>query len=179
MDLFQLMYLYANLCYYYRHRSEHTKILEVRNALNADRAHSSRLDKSLKGSISALKKEGKELSSQNSQLKRHIAWYIAQLDLADNQCRVFTCGHDSLDNLLDGQKATRQKTAGLLATEIFDDWSQDADFITEYHNMRQYLIDHHGAHERTGLGRGERAVRLENIFNVIDARRRIASTNTC
>lgn len=151
-------------------------MLEVRNALNAERAHDSPQVGRLKGDITKLRTEKKDLHKHSKALKADIAYYITQLDLADANLRVFTCRHESTDNIPDGQNTTREKTAALIATEFFKDWDNDDDFIKEYNAMRQYCLEHHRAHERANQGRGDLSWKLRNTLLEVDARRGINIT---
>ncbi|KAF1842962.1 uncharacterized protein K460DRAFT_340560 [Cucurbitaria berberidis CBS 394.84] len=154
------------------HRSEHTKMLEVRNALNAERGHDSPQLARLKGDITKLKKDKEDLGRSIHVLKGNIAYYITHLDLADANFRVFACRHEGgLDAVPDKQNTTRQKTALQIATEFFKEYADDGHFISEYHDVRQYLLEHHRAHERVGQGRGSSSGRLKDKMIEVDVER--------
>lgn len=140
---------------YYRHRTEHLQILDVRNTLNANRAPE--VDH-LKSEVTRLRREVKnannDAKNEIAKLKRDIAFQICQLDLANDEVRVFTCKHDDLTQLYGVANSTREKNAGLVADEMFKEWMGDSRFLAEYAAARQQIISHHAAHERTKPGRG-------------------------
>ncbi|CAO2653255.1 Nn.00g026660.m01.CDS01 [Neocucurbitaria sp. VM-36] len=156
------------------HRSEHTKILEVRNDLNAARAHDSRKVDRLKDDITKLRNGKQELEKSINSLKLDIAFYITQMDLVG--CRVFTCKHNDLSSVPDGQNSTRENAVWHIASEFFRDWENDNEFIEEYNGVRGYFLDHHRAHERVNQGRGDFSGQLHHRFLDLDGRRGVRVT---
>lgn len=159
-----------------RHRSEHTKIPEVRNALNAERGRESAQVGRLRGDIANLRTEKKDLENQRRTWKLNLAKYITELDLADANLRVFTCSHNALSSIPDDKNATREKSASLIATDIFKDWVIDAESMEEYNYERQYFLSHHRAHEAVNQGRGDPSWKLKNELVRIDSRRGVDIT---
>ncbi|KAJ4304584.1 hypothetical protein N0V90_000110 [Kalmusia sp. IMI 367209] len=104
-------------------------------------------------------------------LKTDLAFYVTQLDLADHEARVFTCQHNRLKDVPDGKKSTREKDLGVIAQEMFQGWAHDQQFVDEYQKARQFVINHHRAHERQDVGRGDWAWELKNIFVGLDSYR--------
>ncbi|KAK7181278.1 hypothetical protein PSPO01_12755 [Paraphaeosphaeria sporulosa] len=95
------------------------------------------------------------------ELKRDIAFYFTQLDLAHQNYRIFTCSHNRLANLPDGNKSTRQHDAGFTASDMFRNWQHDKVFIEEYRQHRAYLTKHHSAHQQNDPGRGDHAHQIQ------------------
>jgi hypothetical protein len=143
-----------------RHRSEHVQKLEIRNNNNAAGSQ-----------IAKLKAEAKDLRGEIANLQRDIAYYITHLDLAAEGFRVYTCGDDGLRDIRNDQNDTREKTASMIANELYYDWKDDAKFMKEYNSARQYVLKHHRAHERDKAGRGVWAGVLKNELINVDIRR--------
>ncbi|KAF2449899.1 hypothetical protein P171DRAFT_480955 [Karstenula rhodostoma CBS 690.94] len=113
---------------------------------------------------------------KNAQLKRSIALCVTRFDLGWDHSRVFSCKHDNLSYVRDGNKSTCQFNAKESVDDMFWEWSDDDDFIDKYRETRQYFIDHHRAHERDDPGRGEWAEYLKNLFTKGDRRRESSLT---
>jgi hypothetical protein len=118
-----------------------------------------------------LKNEIKVLHKKVSDLKWSIGYYITDLDLAQARFRVFTCRHGDFSNIPDGQKSTREKTAGLVASEFFKDWENDTEFINEYKDARLAILQHHRAHEKADQGRAHWANNLKVELERVDQMR--------
>lgn len=153
--------------------TEHQQLLHAKTALTAEKAVSSTQITTLKGEVSTLETREKRLDDQNFMLKISIAKAIARLDLIGANYRVFTCVHDSFDRLPDRKKSTRELPASSVAYDLFETWGSDKEFKTEYQRERQYILDHHLAHERADPGRGEWAVYLKGRFLDLDYKRNI------
>lgn len=151
-------------------------MLEIKNILNAERAHDSPPVIRLKADVARLKKDVKAQNDKISALKRDIAFYVTHLDLAAEDIRVYTCGHDDLRNILNDQNATREKNAAIVATEFFRDWEDDADFLVKYNAARQCVLDHHRAHERMKQGRGDGSGYIKGELIGVDHRRGVVIT---
>jgi predicted nuclease with TOPRIM domain len=144
------------------HRSEHLKLLEERNARNAERNNGHSTVDRLKGENRKLKEERKNLMDSNKTLKDNIAFYITQLDLADAGHRVFNCFHDDYGNIPDGLHMARAKFAGLIATEFHNEYAADEEYMQLYGEQRQDILDHHRAHEYVGQQKGDNSSLLRN-----------------
>jgi chromosome segregation ATPase len=136
------------------HKQEHVQMLTERNARNAERAQDVAGAARVRSDKGKLKKQIRELREDVSTLKWNIGWYISELDLAEAGFRVFTCRHKKFENIPDGYNSTREKSAGLVASEFFGDWKVDEEFIREYMAARGAFLKHHRAHERANQGRG-------------------------
>ncbi|KAI4960265.1 hypothetical protein J4E86_001887 [Alternaria arbusti] len=155
------------------HRDEHTQILAVRNTINAGRAPE--IDR-LKTEVTKLSKEVKGKKDQVPRLKRDIAYYIAHLDLAYRDARVYTCGHNNLNNIVQDTNETRQWDEASVAEEFFRDWEEDAEFVVEYNSARQHILNHHRAHESMKRGRGDGSGWIRDEFLHVDSKRRVNVT---
>ncbi|KAI4651923.1 hypothetical protein J4E93_002119 [Alternaria ventricosa] len=155
------------------HRNEHTQILAVRNTINAGRAPE--IDR-LKTEVTKLSKEVKGKKDQVPSLKRDIAYYIAHLDLAYRDARVYTCGHNNLNNIIQDTNETRQWDEASVAEEFFRDWEEDTEFVAEYNSARQHILSHHRAHESMKRGRGDGSGWIRDQFLEVDLRRRVKVT---
>jgi hypothetical protein len=89
---------------------------------------------------------------------------------------VFTCRHGTFSDIPDGEHATREKTAGLVANDFFKDWQHDADFIKEYNDTRCTVLKHHRAHKAIGQERADWASNLRNELLRIDTVRGVTAT---
>ncbi|RMZ69899.1 hypothetical protein GMOD_00008834 [Pyrenophora seminiperda CCB06] len=165
---------------YSRHRTEHLQILEVRNTLNANRAPEIN---QLKSEVMNLRLELKDVKMNADKkvnealwLKQNIAYHIMQLDLAEQNLRVFDCKHDDLKCLR--SKVTREKHAGHVASEMFKQNRTDGEFMAEYVAARQYIISHHVAHEQSKPGRGHGSGIIENTLLAQDAKRGVTFSYT-
>jgi chromosome segregation ATPase len=109
--------------------------------------------------------ENADHKSEVSALKYHIACCIADLDICCNEdyVRVFTCHHDHLSHVPDGNHSTREKAYGVLAWDLYGELRWDADFMKDYMNARQYILDHHRAHERVKQGRANYAWYIKKL----------------
>ncbi|KAH4250592.1 hypothetical protein HBH69_227410 [Parastagonospora nodorum] len=115
--------------------------------------------------------ENTKLKEEIRNLKKDIANNITDLDLADADWRVFTCRHDTFNAIPDGRNSTREKTMRVIATEIFLDHANDAEFMREYNDSRAVILNHHRAHERVNQGRGDWASNLKDELYQVDQRR--------
>ncbi|KAJ4360735.1 uncharacterized protein N0V89_001302 [Didymosphaeria variabile] len=141
---------------------------ELKDALNANQTQSK--------AITALEPHVAARCDKQKmwELKRDIAFYITHLDLANNRCRVFSCAHVSLFSLPKRNKSTLQRDARVIAGEFFRDWANDKQFMDQYHFQRQYVIDHHRAHERSASGRGAHSGTIKNILTQVDGGRNVS-----
>jgi predicted nuclease with TOPRIM domain len=144
------------------HRLEHLKLVEERNARNAERNNGHSTVDRLKGENRKLKEERKNLMDSNRNLKENTAFYITQLDLADAGHRVFSCFHDDYGNIPDGLHMARAKFAGLIATEFHNEYAADVEYMQLYGEQRQNILDHHHAHEYIGQQKGDNSSLLRN-----------------
>ncbi|KAF9741621.1 hypothetical protein PMIN01_01160 [Paraphaeosphaeria minitans] len=119
---------------------------ELHQAQNTNENHCKEIA-TLKVQAAALQSDREE----TRQLKRSIALAITQLDLVYHD-------HAPVD-IRD------------IVDELFRDWHADEKFVDEYHAERQFILNHHQAHERDDRGRGEPASYLQGLFNTIDSRR--------
>jgi len=154
-----------------RHKKEHEHMLAIRNTLNGARSSDSGQINQLKTTNTRLKAEKKDLNKLIGSLKTDIAYYLTQFDIADGNYRVFTCSHEHLSNVPDGNHSTQEKQPRHIAKSFFLDWAHDAEFLEKYGNHRQYLLDHHRAHQAAHQGRGNHSSELYNWLTQIDASR--------
>lgn len=133
-------------------------LAELRKAHDTHRCQSKEIT-SLKAKVPNSERDGKEMW----ELKRDMASYVLQLDLAHHGYRVFSCSHNHLADIPDRSKATRVYDAGSTAGEMFNEWCNDETFMKQYWEGRQYLIDHHRVHEQRDPGRACWTDKLKDI----------------
>jgi hypothetical protein len=132
-------------------------MLEIRNNLNAATSREPQIAK---------------LKAEVANPKRDIAYYITHLDLAAEDLRVYTCPHDGLRDISNDQSSTREKTAGILANDMYHDWKDDAPFMRAYNSERHHVLKHHRVHERDKpQGRGAWPSVLKKKLINVDIRR--------
>ncbi|KAF1919242.1 hypothetical protein BDU57DRAFT_568584 [Ampelomyces quisqualis] len=157
------------------HRANITKLnAQVTNLHNAPKDDVAKL----KAQVLSLTSENKPnrtrisvLQKKINMLNYDIGFFITHLDLANADCRIFTCRHDNYKNIPKGQASAHKHDAGTIATEYFNDWKKDPEFIKEYKDARVGLVDHHRQHERAGEGRAEAASSIKSTLENIDRSR--------
>ena len=90
------------------------------------------------------------------QLRLDMAYYITEFDLTEAGLRAYTCIHDSLSDV-QGPKTTRVRPTWFIANSMFRDWENDGVFMEEYKLCREYVLEHHNAHQQQSPGRGDEA----------------------
>jgi alpha-N-acetylglucosamine transferase len=151
-------------------------MLEIRNSLNADRGHESPQVVRLRADVTRLKAESKEQKDSIAALKRDVALYFANLDLAAANVRVYTCKHRDLRNIRHDQNETKQKKVCLVSDEFVGLWKTDMEFLEQYNSIRQGILGHHRAHECMHIGRGNSSQHVKNVFVKVDQRRGVFIT---
>ncbi|KAF2652017.1 hypothetical protein K491DRAFT_719349 [Lophiostoma macrostomum CBS 122681] len=102
-------------------------------------------------------------------LQERLAMAITELDCYGAGMRILNCKHPSLNWVLDTPKSTQGKDSISIADGIFKAVGKDPQFLREYETSRRFIIQHHRAHERTGLGRAAWATRIRDHFLTVDA----------
>lgn len=113
---------------------------------------------SLKDRVSQLKGDKKAFWK----LRQDMTRYVTHLDLAFGEFRVYTCSHNRLKSLPDGNNSTCEHDADSLAWEMFGDWRHDTVFMDEYSRFRAEIVSHHYLHEQKDWGRGDYWRKIEN-----------------
>jgi hypothetical protein len=116
------------------------------------------------------------LNEKIRDLKRDLAFYITDLDLAHAGLRVFTCCHDTFNTIPDGKNSTREKGCGIIANDGFLDFANDPEFMKEYNDARAVVLNHHRAHERINQGRGDWSGHLKDELYRVDHKRGVLPT---
>ncbi|KAF2032381.1 hypothetical protein EK21DRAFT_99022 [Setomelanomma holmii] len=112
------------------YKNEHAKLLAERNVRNATTFAANTTEvTNLSSENFDLKADIESLDEKIRLLKWDIACYVTDLDLSEAGYRVFTCRHVRLSDISDGQNSTREKTAGIVAAEFFDDYKYDDEFL--------------------------------------------------
>jgi hypothetical protein len=125
---------------------------------------------------SKLKSDIEDLNTKIRDLKWDIGFYITDLDLTAAHMRVFTCRHRNFSDIPDGRHSTREKTAGVVAWQFFQDYQRDDEFIERYNDARQFTLEHHRAHEAINQGRATWASELKIELERIDRNRGVATS---
>jgi hypothetical protein len=118
-----------------------------------------------------LQNEDTELVDKFNDIRRCIAWHINDLDLSKGNIRVFTCSHENLRDVPDGQNSTCEMTVRRIADDLYQEWRDDNKFIKEYNNARRTLLAHHRAHEKAEQGRGVASWFMKKEFILVDEKR--------
>jgi hypothetical protein len=123
-----------------------------------------------------LKAEIKDLSKKIRSLKWDIGFYITDLDLAAADMRVFTCRHRKFSDIPDAAHSTREKHAGVVAFDFFNEYQYDNEFLAEYNQARSLTLKHHRAHEAVSQGRADWSSNLKTELERIDVGRGVNIT---
>lgn len=152
----------------YRHRKEHTDILDVRNKHNAT-CHSN--VHRLKSENGQLKKKNRDLTEKLSNQLHHIASYITDLDLVLEGVRIYKCEHDDYENIPYKVQHTQLKEGWMIANDMYNQWEDEEEFLEGYADARQDFLDHHRGHERLGHRKGDNSVQIQVVLNEVDRKR--------
>jgi predicted RNase H-like nuclease (RuvC/YqgF family) len=113
-------------------------------------------------SAEVVQTELNEVQAQVDGLKAKLALAVTELDCSGADMRIFTCKHESYTWVSDATKRTQGKDYVWIANDIFRAFGNDPVFLQEYETLRRSIIQHHRAHESTGLGRGAWATNIRN-----------------
>lgn len=152
------------------HQTEFAKMMAYKNNIgnkqaNMQLSHSShQASERLTRKNAELNEENRMLLDDKKYLKRKLkdlkidlAWFFANIDMAEAGFRIFACKHDDLSKIPDKENTTRLCSISYAARRFFKYWRDDQYFADEYEDARCCVIQHHEAHERVKQGKGTKS----------------------